>query len=141
MEPQPGVFVTNVSTADWEADPEIGGLMHLLCDVPGLEAGLTRFDTSPAPLQYTPEKRETFLILEGRARIDIVGGATLDLGHRRRRLAPRGHRVHLAHHRAVPRVLGAQRVNQAKPSTARSHFTLNRGSRSKRSVRWTDQRE
>lgn len=80
MEPQPGVFVTNVSTADWEADPQIGGLMHLLCDVPGLEAGLTRFDTSPAPLQYTPEKRETFIILEGRARIDIAGGATLDLG-------------------------------------------------------------
>ncbi|MGZ8476089.1 MAG: cupin domain-containing protein [Candidatus Limnocylindria bacterium] len=70
--------MTNVSTADWEADPEIGGLMHLLCDVPGLEAGLTRFDTAPAPLQYTPEKRETFIILEGAARIEL-GGTTLDL--------------------------------------------------------------
>lgn len=80
MEPQPGVFVTNVSTAEWETDPEVGGLMHLLCDVPGLEAGLTRFDTAPAPLRYTPEKRETFIILDGAARIEIAGGTTLDLG-------------------------------------------------------------
>ncbi len=80
MEPMPGVFVTNASTDDWEPDEEIGGLMHMLGAVPGFEAGFTRFDASPAPLQYTPAQRETFMVLEGSARIEIAGGTTLDVG-------------------------------------------------------------
>ena len=80
MEPMPGVFMTNASTGDWQPDEEIGGLMHMLGTAPGFEAGFTRFDTSPEPLQYTPPQRETFMVLEGSARIEIAGGTTLDLG-------------------------------------------------------------
>ena len=41
MEPQPGVFVTSLSTDQWEPDPDVGGLMHILCEVPGVWAGFT----------------------------------------------------------------------------------------------------
>ncbi len=80
MEPMPGVFVSNASTTEWDPDEEVGGLMHQLCSVPGLEAGFTRFDTAPEPLDYTPAQRETFIVLEGSARIEIAGGETLDIG-------------------------------------------------------------
>ena len=79
MEPQTGVFVSGLSTDAWEPDPDVGGLMHILCDVPGVWAGFTRYDTVPAPVRWTPPQRETFMILEGAARIEIAGGATLDL--------------------------------------------------------------
>ena len=79
MEPQTGVFVTSLSTDDWEPDPDVGGLMHILCDVPGVWAGFTRFDTTPEPVPWIPPQRETFMILEGAVRIEIAGGATLDL--------------------------------------------------------------
>jgi ethanolamine utilization protein EutQ (cupin superfamily) len=79
MEPQPGLYVSNPSTGDWEPDPDVGGLMHILCDVPGVLAGFTRYDTAPAPVAWTPPQRETFIVLEGAARIEIAGGATLNL--------------------------------------------------------------
>ena len=79
MEPQPGVFVTSLSTDAWEADPDVGGLTHFLCELPDLQAGFTRYDTAPAPIRWTPPQRETFMIIEGAARIEIAGGATLDL--------------------------------------------------------------
>ena len=79
MQPQTGVFVTSLSTDDWEPDPDIGGLMHILCDMPGLWAGFTRFDENPPPVSWTPPQRETFMVLEGAARIEIAGGATLHL--------------------------------------------------------------
>ena len=78
-EPQPGVFVTSLSTDAWEPDPDVGGLMHILCDVPGVWAGFTRYDTAPAPVAWTPPHRETFMILEGAVRIDIANGATLEM--------------------------------------------------------------
>jgi ethanolamine utilization protein EutQ (cupin superfamily) len=79
MERQPGVFVTSLSTDAWEADPDVGGLMHVLCDVPGLQAGFTRYDIAPPPVRWTPPQRETFMILEGAARIEIADGVTLNL--------------------------------------------------------------
>lgn len=79
MEPQPGVFITSLSTDQWEPDPDVGGLLHMLCDVPGVQAGFTRFDTVPEPVRWTPPQRETFVILEGAVRIEISGGATLEL--------------------------------------------------------------
>lgn len=79
MEPQPGLFVSSLSTDDWELDPDVGGLTHVLCDVPGAWAGFNRYDTAPAPVAWTPPQRETFMILEGAARIEIAGGATLNL--------------------------------------------------------------
>ena len=79
MEPQPGVFVSSLSNDDWEPDPDVGGLMAILCDVPGAWAGFTRYDTNPAPVAWTPLQRETFIVLQGSARIEIAGGATLNL--------------------------------------------------------------
>jgi uncharacterized cupin superfamily protein len=79
MEAQPGVFVSSLSADAWEPDPDVGGLMHVLCDEPGLQAGFTRYDAPPAPVHWTPPQHETFMILEGSARIEIAGGATLDL--------------------------------------------------------------
>jgi mannose-6-phosphate isomerase-like protein (cupin superfamily) len=79
MEPQPGVFVADPLTDAWELDPDVGGLTQILCHVPGVWAGFNRYDTAPAPVHWTPPERETFMILEGAARIEIAGGATLDL--------------------------------------------------------------
>ncbi len=79
MEPQPGVFVSSLTTDQWESDPDVGGLMHILCDVPDAWAGFTRFDTDPEPVSWTPPRHETFMIIQGAVRIEIAGGATLDL--------------------------------------------------------------
>jgi uncharacterized cupin superfamily protein len=76
----PGVFVSSVSTDDWEKDPEVPGLMHVLCSADGLEAGLTRIDETDGPISWTPPTREVLLVLEGRARIEIGDAAPLDLG-------------------------------------------------------------
>ncbi len=79
MQLDPGIFVTSLLTEDWEPDPDVGGLMHILCDIPGLWAGFTRFDEDPPPVSWTPPQRETFMVLEGAVRIEIAGGATLEL--------------------------------------------------------------
>jgi hypothetical protein len=41
MELPTGVFVARRSTDEWEPDPDVGGLMHVMCDVPGVQAGFT----------------------------------------------------------------------------------------------------
>jgi hypothetical protein len=74
-----GTFVSSLTTEDWEPDPDVGGLMHVLCDIPGLWAGFTRFDEDPPPVSWQPPQRETFIVLEGSVRIEIAGGATLEL--------------------------------------------------------------
>jgi uncharacterized cupin superfamily protein len=51
-----GVFVTSLSTDQWEPDPDVGG-----------------------PIDYTMPERESFLVLEGQARIEIADGPTLEL--------------------------------------------------------------
>ncbi len=81
MELEPGVFVSSITTEEWEADPEVGGLMHVLHEGDdGADAGLTLFRTVPAePVTWTLPERETVHVLEGAARIEIAGGATLDL--------------------------------------------------------------
>jgi uncharacterized cupin superfamily protein len=80
MEVGPGVFVSNLSTSSWEPDPEVGGEMHVLCSGAGVEAGLTRFVEGSDPLvRWTLPGRETILVLEGAARIEIAGGPTLEL--------------------------------------------------------------
>ena len=76
-EQQTGIFVSSLSTDEWEPDPDVGGLMHILCDVPSAWAGFTRYDTDPAPIAWTPPQRETFMVLAGVVRIEIAGGATL----------------------------------------------------------------
>ena len=80
MEIHPGVFVSSVSTEEFESDPEVGGEVHVLCSVEGLDAGMSRMPTAPAePVVYTTPARETIIVLEGEARIEIEGGPTLEL--------------------------------------------------------------
>ena len=79
MEVHPGVFVSSVATDEWEYDAEVGGEMHLLCHESGIEAGLSRFADATEPVAWTSPDRETLLVLEGEARIEIAGGPTLEL--------------------------------------------------------------
>jgi quercetin dioxygenase-like cupin family protein len=81
MELHPGVFVSSVSTEDWRSDPEVGGAAeeHVLFDVEGARAGLTRFTEAGDPPLWTLPARETLLVLEGEARIEIANGPTLEL--------------------------------------------------------------
>jgi hypothetical protein len=80
MEVQPGFFVSSVSTDAWEPDLEVGGRMHVLCSGVGIEAGLSWFDGDSDPVvRWTLPTRETVMILEGRATIEVAGGPTLEL--------------------------------------------------------------
>jgi uncharacterized cupin superfamily protein len=79
MEVHPGVFVSHTATDEWEYDPEVGGEMHLLYHQSGIEAGLSRFRDATEPVEWTIPDRETLLVLEGEARIEIAGGPTLEL--------------------------------------------------------------
>jgi len=83
MEVHPGVFVSNTSTEDFQPDPEVGGGAeeHVLFDTEGQRAGLTRFDerADADPPVWTLPARETLVVLEGEARIEITGGPTLEL--------------------------------------------------------------
>jgi uncharacterized cupin superfamily protein len=79
MEPYPGVFVSASSAEAWEPDPEVGGEMHVLCDSEGIQSGLSRFTEVTGPVQWTLPGRETFLVLEGAARIEIDDGQVLEL--------------------------------------------------------------
>jgi uncharacterized cupin superfamily protein len=79
MEPYPGVFVSNLSASAWEPDPDVGGEMHVLCGGHGAESGLSRFTAAEQPISWTLPGRETLLVLEGAARIEIEGGPVLEL--------------------------------------------------------------
>jgi uncharacterized cupin superfamily protein len=76
----PGVYVSSIDTDAWEPDEEVGGDVHILCTDVGIDAGMSRFMTQPAePVSYTPPARETVVVLEGRARVEIAGGPTVEL--------------------------------------------------------------
>jgi ethanolamine utilization protein EutQ (cupin superfamily) len=80
MELARGVFVSKLSTDQWEPDPDVDGQMHVLCTVDDAEAGLSQYLNDPRePVRYTLPKRETLLVLEGRATIEILDGPTLEL--------------------------------------------------------------
>lgn len=83
MEVHPGVFVSSVSTEDWQADPEIGGGAeeHILFQTESLRAGLSRFseDADATPPTWTLPATEVVLVLEGAARIEIEEGPDLEL--------------------------------------------------------------
>ena len=83
MEVHPGVFVSNVATADWKPDLEIGGGAeeHVLFDTGALRAGLTQFSTEvdPTPLVWVLPATEVLLVLEGEAQIEIEDGPQLEL--------------------------------------------------------------
>jgi len=73
------VFVSKIATEEWEPDPETGGEMHVLFEGEGAYVGMARFldvaDVGPLTLPV----RESFLILEGAARVEIAGGPVLEL--------------------------------------------------------------
>ncbi|MGH7609568.1 MAG: cupin domain-containing protein [Candidatus Dormibacteria bacterium] len=79
MQIHPGVFVSKVATDLWEPDPEVGGEMHVLVETEDTYAGMSRFHDIAAPEPWTVPQRETLLVLEGSARIEIEGGPSLDL--------------------------------------------------------------
>ncbi len=79
MEIHPGVFASAASEQGWEADPEVGGEMRLLCSVDGVEAGMSRFEDEPGPVSWTLPARETLIVLEGEARIEIDGAPPVTL--------------------------------------------------------------
>jgi uncharacterized cupin superfamily protein len=74
-----GIFLSNLDTADWRSDPEVGGDMHVVVEDETAYAGLERYSESPSPIEWTLPERETVLILEGAATIEVEGGPTLDL--------------------------------------------------------------
>ncbi len=81
MQVHPGVFVSKADTDEWEDDPEVpGSQVHVLVDADGVLAGLTRFLEADGPVPWTSSAREVFMVLEGSVRIEIEGGAVLDLG-------------------------------------------------------------
>ena len=79
MEVHPGVFVSNVTTNEWKSDPEVGGEMHVLVEGETAYVGMSRFLDVADLESWTLPERESVLILEGAARIEIEGGPTLDL--------------------------------------------------------------
>lgn len=79
MEVHPGVFVSNVHTDDWIPDTEVGGETHVLVQGPDAFVGMSRYQVTPESVSWTLPGRETLLVLEGAARIEILGGPTLDL--------------------------------------------------------------
>jgi ethanolamine utilization protein EutQ (cupin superfamily) len=76
---QAEVSVSNVAASDWRPDRETGGEMHVLFEGEDTYVGMTRFldiaDVGPLTLPA----RESFLILEGAAHIEIADGPTLEL--------------------------------------------------------------
>jgi uncharacterized cupin superfamily protein len=80
MEPHPGVFISSISAREWDPDPEVPqSEMHELMNADGLWAGLTRFSAVEGPTLWKPQQREVIHVLEGKVRIEISGGPTLEL--------------------------------------------------------------
>ena len=83
MEVHPGVFVSNVSTEEWQADPEIGGGAeeHVLFDTGTTRAGLSRFtkDADQDPPVWALPATQVLLVLEGEARVELEDGPVLEL--------------------------------------------------------------
>ena len=80
MEVHPGIFVSSVGTTDWRPDPDVGGELHVLMDGRDGYAGMSRFIDTDTVGPWTVPVRETFLVLEGSARLEIDGAPTVELG-------------------------------------------------------------
>src|SRR5712691_8154769 len=71
MEVRPGVFLSNVNTDRWQADPDVpGSEMHELVHEGPVWAGLTRITDALEPTPWAPDQRETAIVLEGSVRIE-----------------------------------------------------------------------
>ena len=79
MEVHPGIFISTLETADWQPDPDVGGQMHVLIDGADGYAGMSRFVDASVVGPWTVPLRETFVVLEGAARLEIEGAPPVDL--------------------------------------------------------------
>ena len=79
MELHPGIFVSSTATDAWKPDPEVGGEMHVLVEDETAYVGMSRFRDVADLERWTLPERETVLIIEGAARIEIEDGPTLEL--------------------------------------------------------------
>jgi uncharacterized cupin superfamily protein len=79
VELHPDVSVSSVPDDAWEPDPDVGGEMNVLYRGEGVEAGMSRFTQPVEPIRWTMPARETFYVLEGSARVEILGGPTLEV--------------------------------------------------------------
>jgi uncharacterized cupin superfamily protein len=79
VEIHPGVFVSSTAAEDWRPDPEVGGELHVLVEDETAYAGMSRFGEVADPVSWTLPERETLLVLEGAARIEIENGPTITL--------------------------------------------------------------
>lgn len=73
------VFVSRIATDEWIPDPETGGEMHVLFEGDGAYVGMSRFQDVAVVGPLTLPARESFLILEGAARVEVAGGPSLEL--------------------------------------------------------------
>jgi len=81
MQPQPGMFVSRGDATDWLPDPDVPGTeMHELVHDGAVWAGMTRITNAPEPIDWTPEHREVFVVLEGGLRIEFPDGTDVTLG-------------------------------------------------------------
>ena len=75
MEVHPWVFVSNVATEEWQADPEIGGGAeeHVLFRHRNHATGLSRFkkDADQQPPDWALPYTQVLLVLEGEARVEL----------------------------------------------------------------------
>jgi quercetin dioxygenase-like cupin family protein len=75
-----GVFISRVTTEDFEPDPDVPGTeQHVLYAGAELSAGMSRIPADGDPITWTLPQREVLLVLEGTARIQIKDGPTLNL--------------------------------------------------------------
>ena len=79
MEVHPGIYVSSTATKVWKPDPEVGGEMHVLVEAETAYVGMSRFRDVADLERWTLPERETVLIIEGAARIEIEDGPTLEL--------------------------------------------------------------
>jgi uncharacterized cupin superfamily protein len=74
-----GVFVSHVDAEDYQPEPEVGGLMHVLREDKDMQAGLWRVPEDHEPVPFELRCEEALLVLEGEIEIAIEGGPTLRL--------------------------------------------------------------
>ena len=76
-----GLYVSRTSAEDYAPDPDVPGTsMHEVVRSDGVWVGLSRIDATDGPIEWTPESRETALVLEGSVRIVCEGRPDLELG-------------------------------------------------------------
>ena len=81
MDLRGGLLVSRTSAEDWVDDPDVPGTtMHEVVKQDGVWVGMSRITSVGGPIPWTPEVRETAVIIEGSVRIEFAGRPRLVLG-------------------------------------------------------------